>query len=230
MTDEIKISECGIRVGDKFPTKNSLLSKMGYPKSSGNVRLSHLKDAKRYVNFENTNKLYRGKSTGEIIITEIYETALPKKDGRIDNTENKQFFLNNNCNFLISINNMHKSGIYKIQYNNIIYIGQTKDFQIRYCQHKNGSNIQSLSYDTSKLLTKGGTFEILELEDNKQKRLEKEAKWILAYKNNPDFYCVNGNNGFDCNKNKTNWKIIKVQQQDYNNIIDYLKENNIEYR
>ena len=71
-----------INIGDVFTTENGILDALGFPKSGGNTRLSYLKEAKRYVNWKPTGKLYRGNPTSEVIITEKYEVPLSKIDGR----------------------------------------------------------------------------------------------------------------------------------------------------
>lgn len=71
-----------VNIGDKFSTENKLLLILGYPKLGGNSRLALLKDAQRYIDYSKTGKLYRGKETGEIIITEKYIEPKPEQDGR----------------------------------------------------------------------------------------------------------------------------------------------------
>ena len=79
---ETNINIDNVNIGDKFSTENKLLSILGYPKLSGNSRLAILKDAQRYVDYSKTGKLYRGKETGEIIITEKYVQPKEIQDGR----------------------------------------------------------------------------------------------------------------------------------------------------
>ena len=77
----LNINIDNVNIGDKFSTENKLLSIMGYPKLSGNSRLALLKDAQRYVDYSKTGKLYRGKETGEIIVTEKYIEPKSIQDG-----------------------------------------------------------------------------------------------------------------------------------------------------
>ena len=72
-----------IKVGDKFSTENKLLAELGYPKSSGNTRISQLKEVKQYFDYTKTGKVSRGKETNEIIITKKYSTPMPKNDKRL---------------------------------------------------------------------------------------------------------------------------------------------------
>lgn len=71
-----------INIGDIFTTENSVLTSLGFPKSSGNTRIAYIKESKRYLNWESTGKLYRGKTTSEVVITEKYDTPKEKQDKR----------------------------------------------------------------------------------------------------------------------------------------------------
>ena len=71
-----------INIGDKFTTENGILNVLGFPKSGGNTRIAYLKEAKRYVNWESTGKLYRGNPTSEVVITEKYDIPKEKQDAR----------------------------------------------------------------------------------------------------------------------------------------------------
>lgn len=82
--------------------------------------------------------------------------------------------------FLISEEDEDKSGVYKIQLGNKIYIGQTKDFKLRFNSHCDTKTNKS---ETANMIRNGATFEILEIEDNLNKRLEIETKYIDKYKN-----------------------------------------------
>lgn len=78
----MEIEEINIQLGDKFPTENKLLRALGFPNSSGNTRLSYIKIAKQYVNYEKTGKIHRGNETAEIVITEKYIIPIEKEDKR----------------------------------------------------------------------------------------------------------------------------------------------------
>ena len=71
-----------IKIGDIFTTENGILDALGFPISSGNTRLSYLKEAKRYIDWESTGKLYRGNPTSEVMITKKYNVPIEKIDGR----------------------------------------------------------------------------------------------------------------------------------------------------
>lgn len=71
-----------IYIGQKFTTKNKLLTTLGFPKVCGSTRESCITEVNRYLAYEKTGKLYRGNPTNEIIITKIYEEPMERKDGR----------------------------------------------------------------------------------------------------------------------------------------------------
>lgn len=72
-----------INVGDKFSTENKLLLILGFPQSSGNTRLSLLKEVQQYFDYTKTGKLARGKETNEIVILDKYVQPKLKQDGRV---------------------------------------------------------------------------------------------------------------------------------------------------
>ena len=83
MDANINVNIDKVNIGDKFSTETKLLESLGYPKASGNSRLSFLKDAQRYIDYNKTGKINRGKETNEIIITDKYIEPKSKQDGRL---------------------------------------------------------------------------------------------------------------------------------------------------
>ena len=135
----------------------------------------------------------------------------------------------------ISKEDEHKSGVYKIQLDNDIYIGQTNDFKRRFYQHYYGQNIRYKGFgaDTEKLLKNGGTFEVLEFENNIEQRLLKENYWVQYY--NKNGYNILNTEKLLSNKNslqkrnKPNTKCIKVLTKNYNEAIQLLKDKGLLY-
>ena len=158
-------------------------------------------------------------------ITEIYDEI-------IDDNRRKSHFseLTN-----ISKEDEHKAGIYKIQLDNDIYIGQTNDFKRRFYQHYYGQNIRYKGFgaDTEKLLRNGGSFEVLEFEDNVEQRLLKENYWVQYYSQN-GYNILNtekllSNKNSRQKRNKPNTKYIKVLAKNYNEAIQLLKDKGLLY-
>ena len=78
-----------IKVGDKFSTESKLLTKVGFEKYSGKPQKEYqLRELQRYLTYEKTGKMSRGKPTNEIVITEIFDTPKPKIDNRSNNGGN----------------------------------------------------------------------------------------------------------------------------------------------
>jgi hypothetical protein len=73
-----------IKVGMKFSTENKLKIALGLNPAKGNQGKSQIKEIMRFLDYEKTHKVSRGKETNEIIITEIYSKPLPKIDKRTE--------------------------------------------------------------------------------------------------------------------------------------------------
>lgn len=114
-----------------------------------------------------------------------------------------------------------KGGVYKIQLNNDIYIGQTNNFYNRLSQHKTNS----FNLKTKILLDNGGCMEVIELSDSKLERLEKETYWTNYYKK-LGFNILNDETVLYHNKNKK-FKNIKIESKNYNIAIKLLKKEGL---
>ena len=134
-------------------------------------------------------------------------------------------------NFKILKRDKNRGGIYKIQLNNMVYIGQTNNLANRYNAHLNGQN----QCDTKSLLLNGGTFELLEFEENKEERFLKENKYIKEYEE-MGYKLLNSKEVLYHGKNK---KIkerkavidsISFNSSDLDKITKLLSENNIDFK
>ena len=187
------------------------------PYLRGNSKDKQLNELSKICKIEKNKTKYK--------ITEIYDEI-------IDDNRRKSHFseLTN-----ISKEDEHKSGVYKIQLDNDIYIGQTNDFKRRFYQHYYGQNIRYKGFgaDTGKLLRNGGSFEVLEFEDNIEQRLLKENYWVQYYSQNgynilnTEKLLSNKNSRQKRNKSKT--KCIKVLAKNYNEAIQLLKDKGLLY-
>ena len=187
------------------------------PYLGGNSKEKQLSELSRICNIKKDKTKYE--------ITEIYDKI-------IDENRRKSHFseLTN-----ISKEDEHKSGVYKIQLDNDIYIGQTNDFKRRFYQHYYGQNIRYKGFgaDTEKLLRNGGSFEVLEFEDNVEQRLLKENYWVQYYSQN-GYNILNtekllSNKNSRQKRNKPNTKCIKVLAKNYNEAIQLLKDKGLLY-
>ena len=96
MNNIINTSE--IEVGDTFATYAKLVKALGLDSCTGKQRVYQEKEIRRYIDFEKTGKINpkTHKESNEIIVTEIYDEPLEKKDNRdVFNTPMKTFICHN---------------------------------------------------------------------------------------------------------------------------------------
>ena len=75
-----------VKVGDKFPTKSKLIKAIGLTPAKGkNPIIAQDKEIARYLSYEKTGKMSKGKMTNEIVITQIFDTPKEKVDNRKNN-------------------------------------------------------------------------------------------------------------------------------------------------
>lgn len=172
-----------------------------------------IKEFGNYMDIETRN--------GNVLISKIYnkdEINLKIKSYHAD-TANK---------FKINPSYKNKAGIYKIQLNNIIYIGQTNNFIERFYQHN--AKLNRMNKVTKPLLEQGGAMEVIEFEDDLENRLLKESKYTIEYKLN-GFNVLNDFTRIvkeDYSKeNRKRFITIKVRLEDASNALTLLKDNNI---
>ena len=201
-------------------------SELNYRELTNFLELPYLRGYSKDKQLNELSKICKiEKNKTRYKITEIY-------DDIIDDNKRKSHFLELTN---ISKENEHKAGIYKIQLDNDIYIGQTNDFKRRFYQHYYGQNIRYKGFgaDTEKLLRNGGSFEVLEFEDNVEQRLLKENYWVQYYSQN-GYNILNtekllSNKNSRQKRNKPNTKCIKVLAKNYNEAIQLLKDKGLLY-
>ena len=120
---------------------------------------------------------------------------------------------------------IHKAGVYKIELNNDIYVGQTIDFYKRFMRHRHGFN-----NTTKEMLNNGAVMTMLELEDDKIKRFEKEATWSYHFLKQ-GFNMKNDFRVLYKNKKEFNdFSILKIKKSQFEEAKKILFDNNIEFR
>ena len=201
-------------------------SELNYRELTNFLELPYLRGYSKDKQLNELSKICKiEKDKTKYKITEIYDEI-------IDDNRRKSHFseLTN-----ISKEDEHKAGIYKIQLDNNIYIGQTNDLKRRFHQHYYGQNIRYKGFgaDTEKLLRNGGSFEVLEFEDNVEQRLLKENYWVQYYSQN-GYNILNtekllSNKNSRQKRNKPNTKYIKVLAKNYNEAIQLLKDKGLLY-
>jgi hypothetical protein len=104
-----------MEIGDIQPTEMKLRKACGFePTYNTHTRDAQNKEMSRYLAWEKTGKLnrYTGKVTNEIIITEIYDTPLPKDDKRFN--EGSQEFIDELKTLILSL------GSFELSYTKLI--------------------------------------------------------------------------------------------------------------
>ena len=172
-----------------------------------------IKEFGNYMDIETRN--------GNVKIIEIYseDKIKPKVKSYHDDTVAK---------FKINPLDKNKAGIYKIQLNDTIYIGQTNNFIERFYQHN--AKLNRMNKSTKPLLEQGATMEILEFEEDLENRLLKESKYVIEYKLN-GFNVINDFNRIVkenySKENKIKFTTIKVKSDRLEDALKLLSDNNI---
>lgn len=172
-----------------------------------------IKEFGNYMDIETRN--------GNVLISKIYNQDEMK-------IKIKSYHEDTSIKFKINPLDKNKSGIYKIQLDNTIYIGQTNNFIERFYQHN--AKINRTNRITKPLLDSGATMEIIELEEDLEKRLLKESKYTIEYKLN-GFNVLNDFTRIvkeDYSKeNRKRFITIKIKLEDANKVLKLLSVNSI---
>lgn len=157
-----------------------------------------------------------------------------------NNATKRRKYIDNIDNFDVPVFMENMPGVYKIQLDNYVYIGSTKvNYCDRYSGHMNKNvavSIRGFIYNdieiknTYDMLINGGIYSpvyAMEEESESEIRLMEE-QFIEDYKL-LNYNVVNI--GKVCIKGRRNkpikFKNIKIKEEDYENVIDILKSNNI---
>lgn len=109
-----------IKVGDKFSTESKLLTTVGFDKpTDGKTKKYQIRELKRYLTYDKTGKMSRGKITNEIVVTEIYDMPKPKIDNRSNNGGNNTNAISDYIEYRIK-SELYKHGVIYDSKNNLI--------------------------------------------------------------------------------------------------------------
>lgn len=133
-------------------------------------------------------------------------------------------------NYLIQENDNNGMGVYKIQLNNMVYIGSTiNGFRKRYVQHV--KNREGFMPHTQKMLEDGATFEIIwkaENDESEEQIRNMEQKYINEYTvNGFDVMNIRKEVVIPGKKKKLHNRIIRVPETDYENALYILNKHGI---
>lgn len=201
-----------------------------------NKALPQTKEWHRYINWTTNGQ--------QIIITEIYNTPLP----RVDKRKNNGFKdLPDYKVFQFTREQYNSKGVYAIILNNDIYIGSTVNgFLTRYRQHCNPHN-KLITYD---MLNKGAIFTPLFIADNnyiEEDIRQKESELIDFYSNNKYWNVMNVRDKTHCTthkgdiffkgqkvtsvykklRNPNDIRYIKIKHKNYNKAIELLESEGL---
>lgn len=210
-----------IYVGQIIKNYLVLCSILNINPCKGNQKKCQLKEVERYIRFKRDGQKF--------IIVEIYVNPLPKEDKR-SLGNNRGHYTVPSEGYMVEKSDNDSIGVYKIQLHNQVYIGSTTNgFRIRYSQHVR--NFDNLMPHTQKLLQEGAIFSILWKAENGESETEirrMEQKYLDEYKSR-GYEIKNGNENVYIPGQKKNRKkkIIRVMEDDYNEVLRILADNGI---
>lgn len=152
-------------------------------------------------------------------IIEIY--SKPKKI--VDNRGKEPKYY---AQFKVPKEDWYKNGIYKIQFENKVYIGSTKNFRNRYKKHLREDK-EELPHIWELLKEEEHTFEILEVVEDEEKLKTKEQYYIDLYLSS-EYEVVNKYRAHGKKQDIRERRIIKVNSEDYEKVIELCRNNGIE--
>ena len=138
--------------------------------------------------------------------------------------------------FKVDFEDANKSGVYIIENDQKIYIGQTTDFYRRFYSHmKSKYSNNPYLCDTQSILLNNGTFSIVQICDDKIRRCELEKEWIKYFRDNDKRTVINKSDGITANdeetiknnKNKIIFKKIMIPKENYDEVTKILTEKGI---
>ncbi|MGL6174874.1 MAG: hypothetical protein ACRC1P_09755 [Cellulosilyticaceae bacterium] len=227
-----------IKVGDKFPTVAKMIRQLELdPKKSGKSKIIQLKEIARYINWENTGKVFRGKVTNEIVITEIYDIPIEKVDKR--KMSNSELGLGNGSHksfpqYITDRKLDHGIGVYTISVGNDIYVGSTiTGFRERFIRHTHGKQ-----QNTKKLLDRDAYFKEIWVSDVEDEYIVRsiEQIYIDYFRSNKSWNLVNTREEAYCMKEKIinnkpkekEYQSIKILKSQFNIIMDMISSSDMD--
>lgn len=192
----------------------------------GNSKEKQLKEIEAICRLK-TEEIMTGKKKSYIyIIEEIYQEPKEITDNRKNNKGRPAKCLDY-TRFKVSKEDWYKSGIYKIQLENKVYIGSTKNFRNRYIKHLKHDE-EELPYVWELLKEESHVFEVLEVVKDVKELNTREQYYIDLYLTN-GYEVVNKYRAFGKKQDiRERTKKIKVNERDYEKVIELCRNNGIE--
>lgn len=204
-----------IEIGQVVKNYKELCALLGEEECAGNSRKAQLKEFARYFEWE--------KSGQKFLITDIYNTPLPKEDGRLDGHFRAGII--NTYDVPKELSN--ETGVYKIQKNNMVYIGSTKvGFRARYTQHCR--KYPGMGH-TKTLLESGGVYSIIWVakDNDTEQTIRKKEQYYLDLYRSKGYIIVNKEDVRTKCQVKIKTKNIKLKEENYSKAIQILNDQGI---
>lgn len=185
------IDVSNLEIGQIFKNIKEMSEHLRQPYLKGNSRVVQTNEWKRYIDWETKGQ--------QITITEIYDTPLPKIDGR--KTNGLQEYPSWEV-YQVPKEHYKSKGVYAVILNKDIYVGSTTaGFLARYRQHTNPKNYLC----TLGMLKQGAVFKSLWIaDDNCTEEIirQKESEFIGEYMRDDNWNVVNIRHQIHCTSHK----------------------------
>lgn len=216
----LDIDTSKIQVGQVIKNYKELCKLLGQRVTTGgSTRNAQLKEFARYFKWEREGQKY--------IIIHIYNEPLPKLDKRLKGNNLNCLRAGIDGTYDIPYELSHKTGVYKIQKNNMVYIGSTKvGFRARYTQHCR--NYPGMEH-TKKLLESGGIYSIIWIakDNDTEQTIRKKEQYYLDLYRSKGYIIVNKEDVRIKEQVKIKTKNIKLKEEDYSKAIQILNDQGI---
>ena len=188
---------------------------MNWSTTGGDTKVKYLKI------LDSMCKYY--KEGNKYVITEIFAKPKEIEDKRKNNKGGKEpkYY----PQFLLQKEDWYKSGVYKIQFENRVYIGSTNNFRRRYIQHLN-SDEECQPYVYELLKEEKHMFELLELAGEEKELEIREQYWLDRYTQLEEYEIINQKRvkAIKPISEPVN-RIIRISKEEYEEAVKLLKEN-----
>ena len=192
----------------------------------GDSKEKQLKKIKSLCRLKTKEIITGKKKNYAYIIEEIYQEPKEIIDNRKNNKGRPTKYLDKQ--FKVPKEDWYKNGIYKIQFENKVYIGSTKDFRYRYMRHLSVDK-KEMPHVWELLKEEEHIFEVLEVVENIEELNIREQYYIDLYLNDNNYIVVNKQCAYKekiLKEHET--KYIKVSKEDYEKAIEILRKEGIE--
>ena len=187
---------------------------MNWATTGGNTKVRYLKQLDSICKYH--------KEGNKIVIDEIFAEPKEIEDKRKNSKGKEPKYY---PQFLLQKEDWYKSGVYKIQFENKVYIGSTNNFRRRYIQHfSKDKECQPYVYELLK--EEKHVFELLELVGEEKELEIREQYWLDKYIQLEEYEVVNQKRvkAIKPISESVN-RIIRISKEEYEEAVKLLKDN-----